>query len=325
MMLSIEAYEEKFTKKTYAELIKERNRLIESMHGLEAIKKSGLDEKSAKGIYTGTFEAYKMNLEYLQSVIKLMNQKLQEDTLMVDEKDVDEQLEFVRNVIWKADSNEENHAGKRREAARILNKLMRSGNAEALNLRGAMYYEGRFEKQNQQRAVYWYRKAAEAGSSLAMSNLGYAYYYGNGIEADMQEAYKYFSMAVQRGEWDAYNMLGDMYRYGIYVPKDCDMALSLYSQCLDRVPHDESNEAYPGALMRIAECICEREENREDFELATELLNRAKEIVEMQAASGNYYAPFALERINKAIEEVEIHENRYLEAIYKRKKVYYPE
>lgn len=235
-----------------------------------------------------------------------MRETYEEDILMIDEENVEEQLTFIRNVIWVADEHAEGYKKKEDEAARLLYNLMNQGNAEALNIRGAMYYEGKIEKQDLSRAIHWYTKAADAGSSLAMSNLGYAYLYGKGVEIDMQMAYKYLSMAADYEEWDAYNLLGDMYKDGIYVPKDLDMAFSLYTKCLDSVPHDASNDAYPAALTRLAECVIERLQTPKDTEMAVLLLNRAKDIVDIQIKEGNYYAPGTHERIKKDFEKIQM-------------------
>lgn len=313
MMRAPEQLREECESMTYGQLINERNRLIDSLIYYENIEKTGLENEKEHRICPSPSAVYSTNLDYLLVVIKAMRKVWHKGIPMVDEDNIDEMLAYVRNVIWKASPEEEDYEIKKKEAGRILYKLVEWNNAEAMNIRGAMYYEGRGEKQDQERAVYWYSKAAEKGSSLAMSNLGYAYFYGNGVEVDIKEAYKYFSMAVQRGEWDAYIMLGDMYNQGLYVPRDCDMALSLYTQCLDNVSHDESNDAYPAALTRIAEVIYRKVESINDFDLAIEMLNRAKEIVEIQIEKGNYYAPKALERIEKSLEEALVGKKNYIE------------
>lgn len=300
--MTLEEFKQYCKDMKYAQLINERNNLIEEMKVLEDIAKRGLEQSAQE--YPISVINYAKDMDYLMIILEEMKSKYECGVFMVDEDNEEEQLAYIRNVIWLANEQEEGYAKKIEEATRLLYKLMKRGNEEALNIRGAMYYEGQKVKQNLSRAVHWYIKAAEAGSSLAMSNLGYAYYYGMGVEVDMQMAYKYLSMAVEYEEWDAFNLLGDMYREGIYVPKDIDMAFKLYTRCLDNVSHDASNDAYPGALTRLAECIYERIKSYNDIELAIMLLNRAKDIAEEQIKAGNYYAPGILERINRNLEMI---------------------
>ena len=55
--------------------------------------------------------------------------------------------------------------------ARPLNKVMRMRNT---NL-GRMYANGRGVEQDDEQAVFWYRKAAEQGHASAQFNLGWMY------------------------------------------------------------------------------------------------------------------------------------------------------
>lgn len=305
MMIAPCTFIDEYKNCTYAQLIKVRNELLEEILGFEADEKRGLREGEEWSIHPSPQVRYQMNQEYLQELLKLMAEKYEEDTVMVDETKDDEQLVFIRNIIWSEGVYFGEPSAFTKAANKMLNKLIKNGNAEAMNLKGAMYYEGQGVEQDQKKAVNWYKKAADAGCSIAMSNLGYAYFYGNGTAVNMQLAYKYFSMAVQRGEWDAINKLGDMYREGLYVPKDEKMAFKLYDQCYGTVPHDATNDAYPACLVRIAECLYKGIGITVNHIAAYNLLKEAENILNIQIEDGNFYAKLCVDRVVKDIKEVE--------------------
>lgn len=290
---------------TYAQLIKARNELLERILSFEAEEKSGVRDSEEWSVRPGPRFRYKMDLDNLQEILRIMADKYDEDTIMVDETDEDEQLEFIRNIIWEEKLSLDDANKRSKAAKRMLNKLIKNGNAYAMNLKGAMYYEGQGVVQDQKKAVSLYKKAAGAGCSISMSNLGYAYFYGNGTTVNMQLAYKYFSMATQRGECDAINKLGDMYREGLYVPKDEYMAFRLYDQCYDVVPHDATNDAYPACLVRIAECLYKGIGTVVNHVVAYDLLKEAENIFNLQIENDNYYAKLCIERVTKDLRELE--------------------
>ncbi len=63
-----------------------------------------------------------------------------------------------------------------------------------------MYTNGEGVTQDYQKALKWYRLAAEQGHADAQNNLGVMYSYGDGVPQDYQEALKtdcwYVSVAV---------------------------------------------------------------------------------------------------------------------------------
>jgi len=305
MMIAPCTFIEEYKNCTYAQLIKVRNELLEEILGFEADEKRGLREGEECSIHPSPQVRYQMNQEYLQELLILMSKKYDEETVMVDETNAEEQLIFIRNVIWAEGTYLDEPSVLMKKAQKLLSKLVKEGNAEAMNLKGAMHYEGQGVEQDQKKAVSWYKKAADAGCSIAMSNLGYAYFYGNGTAVNMALAYKYFSMAVQRGEWDAINKLGDMYLEGLYVPKDEKMAFELYDQCYEMVPHDATNDAYPACLVRIAECLYKGIGITINHIAAYNLLKEAENILNIQIEADSFYAKKVIDRVLKGIKEVE--------------------
>lgn len=290
MMIAPATFIDQYRNCTYAQLIKVRNELWKEILDYETEAKTGLREGERWMMNPSPDALYYMNQKYLQELLQLMSEKYEEGVILVDESDEREQLTFIRNVIWTEGNCDFEASTNLKAAKRLLSKLIREGNAEAINIKGAMYFEGQGIKQDQKKAVKLYKEAADAGCFIAMSNLGYAYFYGNGTEVDMQLAFKYLSMAVNHGEWDAINKLGDMYLNGLYVPKDEKMAYVLYNQCYNVVPHDATNNAYPSCLVRIAECLYRGTGVTENHEVAYKLLKEAEIILEIQIKKGDYYA-----------------------------------
>jgi len=304
-MISPRTFISQYKDCTYAELIEVRNELLRGILQFEADEKRGLRDKDEWLTIPNPQSGYQMDLEYLRELLAFMSEKYEDDPVMVDETNEEEQLCFIRNVIWSDEECYYVFSDRVKKAKKLLNKLVKEGNAEAMNLKGAMYYEGQGVDKDQKKAVSWYKKAADAGSSIAMSNLGYAYFYGNGATVNMALAYKYFSMAVQRGEWDAINKLGDMYREGLYVPKDEEMAFKLYDQCYNEVPHDETNDAYPACLLRIAECLYKGIGVTVNYNSAHALLKEAERILNLQVEADSFYAKKVIDRVLNDIKEVE--------------------
>lgn len=70
------------------------------------------------------------------------------------------------------------------------------------------------EPQYYQKAVYWFRKAAEQGDDSAQYMLGRCYYYGRGIEQNYTEAVNWYQKAADKEYASAQNTLGCCYEWG---------------------------------------------------------------------------------------------------------------
>lgn len=85
---------------------------------------------------------------------------------------------------------------------------------------GARYADGDGVKQNFDKAVYWYRQAAEQGNARAMTNLGKLYAAGNGVPNDWEQATEWFRKAAEEGDALAQFYLAASYAEGIGVEQD---------------------------------------------------------------------------------------------------------
>ena len=73
------------------------------------------------------------------------------------------------------------------------------GTAEAYSNLGVSYYYGNGVKQDYNKAIQYYQKAAAKGNPFGMYNLAVACEYGNGTPKDIEKATKYYWMAAERG------------------------------------------------------------------------------------------------------------------------------
>ena len=93
--------------------------------------------------------------------------------------------------------------------------MAEQGYAQAQGGLGMMYERGLGVKQDDFKAVNWYRKAAEQGDADAQLNLGAMYAIGHGVKQDGVEAVKWFRKAAEQGNAKAQNGLGMMYDGGL--------------------------------------------------------------------------------------------------------------
>ncbi|HHF0975660.1 TPA: tetratricopeptide repeat protein, partial [Haemophilus influenzae] len=98
--------------------------------------------------------------------------------------------------------------------------LAEQGDAQAQGGLGMMYERGLGVKQDDFKAVNWYRKAAEQGDADAQLNLGAMYAIGRGVKQDGVEAVKWFRKAAEQGNAKAQNGLGMMYDGGLGIKQD---------------------------------------------------------------------------------------------------------
>ncbi|WP_163555551.1 tetratricopeptide repeat protein [Helicobacter suis] len=73
------------------------------------------------------------------------------------------------------------------------------GDAMAYGMLGFMYKNGEGVEKDYQKAIEYYQKAADMGDAMACFNLGSMYYVGVGVEKDLQKAEEYFKKARELG------------------------------------------------------------------------------------------------------------------------------
>lgn len=102
------------------------------------------------------------------------------------------------------------------------------GNAGAQKNLGWKYYQGEDVPQDYEKAMMWYRLAAEQNFSPAQNNLGHMYESGQGVPQDYAEAVKWYRLAADQGHANAQYNIGRMYESGQGAPKDFAAAVKWY-------------------------------------------------------------------------------------------------
>lgn len=93
-------------------------------------------------------------------------------------------------------------AEKHEEALQFLTEAAEKGMSEACKLLGLVYMSGQYApwpEKNEETAVQWWHKAAEAGDEEAMYWMGQCCQDGIGTQADAQQARKWMDMAAAHG------------------------------------------------------------------------------------------------------------------------------
>ena len=130
---------------------------------------------------------------------------------------------------------------------------------------GNCYYEGKGVHEDYEKAVYWWKKAAEQGNVGAQINLGNRYYEGKGVHEDYEKAVYWWKKAAEQGNVYAQTNLGICYLNGEGVHEDCEMAVYWWEKAAEQ-GHAEAQYN----LGRI--CY-----NNEDYEKAVYWLTKAAE------------------------------------------------
>ena len=99
-------------------------------------------------------------------------------------------------------------------------KAAEQGEATAQSLLGLKYQEGRGVAKDYEKAAFWWRKAAEQGMPQAQRSLADAYMEGLGVEKDMTKATFWWRKAALQGHVMAQFNLGLSYATGRGVAKD---------------------------------------------------------------------------------------------------------
>ena len=95
-----------------------------------------------------------------------------------------------------------------------LRRRAESGNTAAeCYICGWRYANGRSVIQSDEKAVEWYRRAAEQGHAIAQYDLSWMYQHGRGVSQNSSEAAQWCRRAAKQGYADAQNTLGWRYQY----------------------------------------------------------------------------------------------------------------
>lgn len=159
-----------------------------------------------------------------------------------------------------------------------LEEEIRKGNADAMNDLGALFYEDSsgFE-QNFEKAMFYFKMAAEHGSRQAQENLGYCYYYGrNSEQPDYEKAFHYFALGAFDGHLISLYKIGDMYLNGFYVEKNEQEAFYIFLHCLNTMSEDAETRVAGPVFLRLGKMLAEGIGCEKDLKAALVSFQRAE-------------------------------------------------
>lgn len=147
-----------------------------------------------------------------------------------------------------------------------LLKAARQNNSEAESMLGTFYECA--EPPEYERAMEWYKKAAEHGESTSACSVGEMYLKGEGVQKDESKAFEWFQKAVDMGSVYGQYLLGKCYMEGTGVAKDIAKGIALYT---------ESAEFGSNAQYALGLCYLEGNGVKKDVNKGISYLEQAAE------------------------------------------------
>ncbi len=98
-------------------------------------------------------------------------------------------------------------------AAKLLGEAARQGHPNAQYNLAVMYQKGDGVEQNDQKALYWYEKAADLGLAIAQYNLGMIYFAGDIVLKDEEKARSLWESAAAQGFEKAVQLMYSINNY----------------------------------------------------------------------------------------------------------------
>ena len=123
----------------------------------------------------------------------------------------------------------------------LLRKAADSGQADAQDDLGTIYYKGHGVAADPQTAVSWYRKSAEQGLVKGEHDLAEMYMYAEGLK-DPKAAFEWYKKAAEQGDASSQWSLAGFYEQGLVVPKNDQTAASWYGKAAENgVPQAQAH------------------------------------------------------------------------------------
>ena len=155
------------------------------------------------------------------------------------------------------------------KAVEWYRKAAEQGYANTQCRLGSMYHDGRGVEQSYKTAVEWYRKSAEQEYAAAQCNLGLKYKYGQGVEQSYEKAVEWYRKAAEQGYANAQCNLGVMYEYGQGVEQSYEKAVEWYRKAAE--------QGYAGAQCKLGIIYENGQGVEQSYEKAVEWYRKAAE------------------------------------------------
>ncbi|HLA36203.1 MAG TPA: tetratricopeptide repeat protein [Rhodocyclaceae bacterium] len=141
-------------------------------------------------------------------------------------------------------------AGRDAQAFQLLTPLANEGNAQAQYRLGILYYHGKGAPEDENLAIYWWKKAAAQGNSEAMFHIANAYLFNPKAEKMVsdpdREAAIWFFQAASAGHAEAQYYLGLLFLAGKGVVENRREAIRWFRKAADQ-GHAEARKAIESA------------------------------------------------------------------------------
>ena len=108
---------------------------------------------------------------------------------------------------------------------------------------GYGYQHGVCVDRDYEKALFWYKKAANQDNDRAQSRLGDMYSEGLGVRQDYEEAAKWYRRSADQNYGGAQYALGAMYSKGLGVEQDYEKAIDLLSNAYE-VDYSKAQDEY---------------------------------------------------------------------------------
>ena len=124
--------------------------------------------------------------------------------------------------------------------------------AEEQYILGKMYQQGKDVPPDNEKAAYWYLKAAEKGHAAAQFDIGVFYHRGIGVPEDSRKAVYWYTKSAEQSDADAQYNLGVMYECGVGVSKDRNKAKYWYTKAAEQGHEKAKKEISSGCYIATA-------------------------------------------------------------------------
>lgn len=150
------------------------------------------------------------------------------------------------------------------------------GFANAQTHLGYLYLYGGVLRQDIDRAIFCFRKAADQGNMIATEALADIYFYRDYNRVDIEKSYKYVEILLNNNIYSRLCILGTMYLLGEHFEKDEKKALEIFENGY------ENYNSVP--------CAYNLADLYEHGKVVEKDLEKAKELYDFCAKNGNQYA-----------------------------------
>lgn len=167
-------------------------------------------------------QVYELN-GFMERIASGLNASINIKSKYVNIQEFINECMIKREKILEKEEKYENKLAENIEAAK-------GNNPKAFTNLGYMYEKGKGTVIDYEKALFWYKKAAETKYAPAINNLAHMYQKGNGVEKDYEMAVKYLFQAAKLKDSVAWFNLGMAYQRGKGVEKNIKEAINCYKK-----------------------------------------------------------------------------------------------